>query len=230
MAKLIGYLRVSTDKQAEDGLGLDVQRDKIRAWAKDNGHKIVAWYTDEGVSGSNGVDTRVALGPALEALKPPSICGLVVYRLDRLARDVILQETLLRDDIRPYGSLFSTMPSEQDVMDDDPSDPGRRMVRVILGAVADYERQLIKLRLHGGRAAKAARGGYAYGAPPLGQRAVDHELVPDEREQAAIAHIRELHGQGRSLRQIVAALEDGGYQTKRGGHWFPSTVARVLAR
>jgi DNA invertase Pin-like site-specific DNA recombinase len=230
MAKLIGYLRVSTDKQAEEGLGLDVQRAKIKAWAKANSHKVVAWYTDEGISGSNGVDTRKALGAALEALKPSGIGGLVVYRLDRLARDVILQETLLKNDIRPYGALFSTVPSEQDVMNDDPSDPGRKMVRVILGAVADYERELIKLRLSGGRAAKAARGGYAYGAPPLGKRAEGKELVPDEREQAAIARMRELHSRGRSLRQIVAALEEEGHQTKRGGHWYPATVNRVLAR
>ena len=66
--KLIAYLRVSTDKQADEGYGLDVQEADVRAWAKVNGHKLVAVLADEGVSGSNGLDTREALPEALMAL------------------------------------------------------------------------------------------------------------------------------------------------------------------
>src|SRR5690349_14217760 len=83
------YLRVSTDKQADEGLGLDVQREAIRAWAKEHGHRVVRWTADEGISGSNGLDTRVALLEAFDALKDGTAAGLVVYRLDRLARDLV---------------------------------------------------------------------------------------------------------------------------------------------
>ena len=64
--KLAAYLRVSTDRQAEHGQGLDVQRAAVREWARANGHKIVAWYADEGESGKDGLETRLALADALE--------------------------------------------------------------------------------------------------------------------------------------------------------------------
>src|SRR2546426_9291882 len=53
LMNVVAYLRVSTDRQAEEGLGLDVQKHAIRAWAKQHGNRIVAWARDEGVSGSN---------------------------------------------------------------------------------------------------------------------------------------------------------------------------------
>src|SRR5581483_3187873 len=93
--RLVAYLRVSSETQVEQGLGLDVQREAIRTWAKNRGHRIVRWAVDEGESGKNGLDTRVGLRDALEALKSHDGDGLVVYRLDRLARSLTLQEGTL---------------------------------------------------------------------------------------------------------------------------------------
>src|ERR671923_2832950 len=64
LMQLVGYLRVSTDRQAEEGLGLEVQEQAIRQWAQAHGHELVALTRDEGISGSNGLDTRVGLGEA----------------------------------------------------------------------------------------------------------------------------------------------------------------------
>jgi DNA invertase Pin-like site-specific DNA recombinase len=226
---VISYLRVSTDKQAEDGYGLDVQRTDVAAYAKAHGHKVTAIYLDEGVSGSNGLDGREALPEALLALKAGQGKGLLVPKLDRLSRDMLLQEQLLREVWAMGREVLSCLGSEQSLRDD-PDDPGRRMLRQILGAVNEYERSMIVLRLRKGRAAKAAHGGYAYGAPPLGQRVEDRELVPDPAEQAAVARMAELRSAGKSLREIITVLNAEGYRTKRGGQWHPSTVARVLAR
>jgi DNA invertase Pin-like site-specific DNA recombinase len=104
--RLVGYLRVTTDRQAEEGLGLEVQEEAIQAWAQTHGHELVALTRDEGISGSNGLDTRVGLGDALEAVREGRAEGLVVYRLDRLARDLIVQETLLAE-LRRMGARFS---------------------------------------------------------------------------------------------------------------------------
>ena len=57
--KLVGYIRVSTDRQAEEGLGLEVQEDSLRSWARSNGHRVAKVLRDEGISGSNGIETRV---------------------------------------------------------------------------------------------------------------------------------------------------------------------------
>ena len=89
------YARVSTDRQAEEGLGLDVQDHAIRRWARDNDHRIAMTTRDEGASGSNGVDVRLGLHDALTAVKDRAVGGLVVYRLDRLARMLTIQEATL---------------------------------------------------------------------------------------------------------------------------------------
>ncbi|HTA10935.1 MAG TPA: recombinase family protein [Streptosporangiaceae bacterium] len=82
------------------------------------------------------------------------------------------------------------------------------------------------LRLRGGKRAKRSRGGYAGGFVPLGKTVVSRDFADDP---AAIARMRELRGQGRSLREIAAALTDEGHATKHGARWHPSTVARALA-
>ena len=228
--KVTAYLRVSTDKQAENGYGLEVQRQGIRKWAKANGHQVVSWHADEGISGSNGLTTREALGDALHDLETGRAAGLVVPRLDRLSREMWLQEYLLRE-IRAHGAQpFSIMASEQAVIDDDPDDPGRKLHRVIIGAIAEYERELIKLRLRSGQRRKAALGGYAGGSPPYGYRAEGKELVPVPAEQRTLARIRELRAAGQSIRQIADTLTAEGYTSKRGGRWHVETVRRILAR
>jgi DNA invertase Pin-like site-specific DNA recombinase len=226
--KVAAYVRVSTDKQAERGLGLDVQEQAIRAWGKTNGHKLGTIHRDEGVSGSNGLDTRVGLQDALEALRAKTAGGLVVYRLDRLARDLIIQEQILAE-VRRLGALvFSTSAAEAGYLDDDPDDPSRKLIRQVLGSVAEYERAMTVLRLKAGRRRKAEQGGFAYGSPPMGYRADDGKLVPVESEQAAVRRALELQATGESIRGITAALNAEGYHSKRGGAWHPTTVARLL--
>lgn len=228
--KVAAYLRVSTDRQAEHGLGLSVQEQAIRKWAKANGHRVALWARDEGVSGSNGLEAREGLHEALSALRANSVRGLVVYRLDRLARDLVLQEQLLAEVRRMGGEVFSTSAAEASYLGDDPDDPSRKLIRQVLGAVAEYERAMINLRLRSGRRRKAETGGYAYGAPPFGFRAERGELVPDEAEQPALTRIKELQEAGGSLRSIAAALEAEGFRPRRGARWHPETVRLIVAR
>lgn len=224
MSRVIGYLRVSTDMQAEKGLGLDIQRRAITAWAKAEGQKIVAWYSDEGISGTNGLDTRPGLAAAFRDLEDDRAEILAVYRLDRLARKLASQETWIERLERAGRQVVSV--TEPHVGDDEM----RALVRQILGAVAQYERAVIVRRMQSGRAAKAANGGYAYGSPAFGQRAEGKALVSDETEQQAVIRIGELRQAGKSLREIVETLTADGIQTKHGKDWHPMTVKRVLAR
>ena len=192
--KVVVYVRVSTGKQVEEGLGLVDQEHTCRAWARQHGHQVLAVFRDQGVSGTKELEHRLGLAE--------------VWR---------------------SGELFSTAGGEAN-LHDDPEDPSRRLIRQVLGAVSEYERSMIALRLRRGRAAKAARGGFAYGSPAFGHRAAGRALVPDEREQAAIARARELQAAGASLRQIGAILEAEGHRPKRGARWHPTAVARVLWR
>ena len=227
--KLVGYVRVSTDKQAEEGLGLEVQEAAIRKWAKSDGHRVVRVCSDAGVSGSNGLDGRIGLASALEMLSSGAAKGLVVYRLDRLARDLVLQEQLLMEVRRKDAEVFSTAGGEQDYMKDDPDDPSRRLIRQILGAVNDYERGMIRLRLRRGRERKAERGEYAGGRPAFGYAAMAGELVPAREEQEVIAEARKLRASGASIRAIGRELTRLGFVTRTGkAHWHPTQVARLL--
>lgn len=228
--KVVAYLRVSTDRQAAEGLGLDVQEQAIRAWAKAGKHRIVAVLTDAGVSGGNDLDGRPALADALELLRAKEAAAVVVYRLDRLARDLVLQEQLLAEIRRMGADLFSTFASEGDYLADDPADPSRKLIRQVLGAVAEYEKAMTVLRLKSGRRRKAEKGGFAFGSPAYGLKSVDGTLTPVESEQAAITRAKELRAAGASLRAIAETLTAEGHQPKRGTVWHPPTVARVLER
>src|SRR4051794_8029031 len=118
--KLAGYIRVSTDQQAADGLGLDIQRQAIKAWAKLAGHRLGDVHADEGVSGAKDLAERPGLGDALDAVRAGAVGGLVVYRLDRLARDLVLQEQLIAEVRRLGGVLFTTSAGEAGYLADDP--------------------------------------------------------------------------------------------------------------
>jgi len=224
--RAIGYARVSTERQAERGLGLDVQETAIRATATERGCKLARIVRDEGVSGA--VEDRPGLAELLEALSPGD--AVIVARLDRLARDLLTQEFLLRDIRRRGADVISCSAAESDYLSDDPQDPTRKLIRQVLGAVSEFERSLIRLRLARGRAAKHARGGFAYGSPPFGARSEDRVLVPEPREAEAVAFARKLRAKGASYRAICAALTDAGYKPRRAECWHPMVIRRVLAR
>ncbi|HVM34540.1 MAG TPA: recombinase family protein [Actinomycetota bacterium] len=228
--RAIGYVRVSTERQAEDGLGLKVQEQAVRRLCKENGLRLVRLYSDEGISGTKELDARPGVLDALAALRDGSAGVLVVYRLDRLARDLILQEQLLAEVRRSGAQVFSCSPAEAAYLTDDPDDPSRKLIRQVLGAVSEYERSMIALRLRSGRRRKAEQGGFAYGAPPFGFTAENRELVRNSDEARAVALIRKLRAQGESYRGICRALTDAGHKPKRGGQWHPQVVARITSR
>lgn len=231
--KLAAYLRVSTDRQAEHGLGLDVQRATIKEWARANGHRIVLWAQDAGVSGSNGLDAREGLFDAISAVQDEAAEGVVVYKLDRLARDFVLQETLLSMVWKAGGRVFSCSTGEDSFLDpeNETDDPSRTMVRQILGVIAEYERSMIRMRMRAGKLAKKARGGYIGGRVPFGYE-IDHQgqLVESADEQTALRRMTQLRRDGATLRRICDVLTAEGFETKHGGIWQTATVGQILRR
>lgn len=226
--RLAMYVRVSTDRQAEEGFGLRVQEQQCRRWAKANGHRIAVVFRDEGVSGSNGVEDRVGLGPALEAIRAGKAEGMVVARLDRLARALTVQEAILAKVWSFGGALFAA--DQGEILRDDPDDPMRTAMRQMAGVFAQLDRGLISKRLRDGRKVKAEGGGYAGGRPPLGCRAEGGALVVDPDESRTVERIKGLRQQGLSLRSIASTLTDEGYTPKKSKRWHPESIKRVLER
>jgi DNA invertase Pin-like site-specific DNA recombinase len=226
--RVAAYIRVSSAHQAE-AFGPEVQRAAITQWAKANGHKVVAWHTDV-ISGASELRNRVGWCEAAALVKSGEAAGIVVARLDRLARDVMVQELLLRKLSDLGGIVLSTRENENELLNGESKDPSRKLVRVIMGAISEYDKESTVERLASGRQAKAARGGYAHGALPYGYRSVDGTLTPIPAEQCALTRMKELSALGKSTREIARLLDAEGYPTKRGAAWSSPVVARILRR
>lgn len=224
--RAFAYLRVSTAEQATNGNGLQVQTDAIRHYCAEHGVDLAAIYRDEGVSGSNGLDDRQGLAEALAALEAGRAGALIVYRLDRLARDLGLQETILAR-LKRKGIAVISATEDVDSLSDDPT---RTLMRQMLGAIGEYERAIIRGRMAGGLAVKRARGGYTGGQPPLGSVVLGHELVADPTEAATVQRIVELRQSGASYRHICSVLTAEGRRPKRGGPWHSAAVRKVYER
>jgi len=180
-------------------------------------------------AGTRGTTTRRdGWADVLNALEDDQGDGIVVRELERLSRDVLVQEQLMRDVWGQGKEVLSTAPSEADLRDD-PEDPTRRLIRIIIGAVHAHNRDMTVLRMQRGKRRKQQRGGYLGGTARYGYHPVDKELTPDQAEHAIARRIRRLHRDGHSIRAIAATLNAEGVPAKRGGRWHPTTVARVLA-
>lgn len=166
--RLVAYVRTST-ANAANGDSPAAQEEACRAWAAANRHDIAAVHVDRGLSGKLGPDDRPGLAPALVAVERSDADGVVVHRLDRLARELHVQEAALARAWEAGGRVFEAV--EGEVPRDDPDDPYRRFVRQVMGAAAELERGMIAARLRTGRRRKRQRGDYTGGrAVPFGQR------------------------------------------------------------
>ncbi len=225
--KLAAYVRCSTRGQIDDGFGLVTQREQIERWAKRNGYKVIAWHSDEAVSGMTDALDRDGLAAALQSVCNGDVDGVVVARLDRLARSLTVQEAALAHVWRCGGRVFTVDGGE--VERDDPDDPMRSAMRKMVGVFSELERAMIIKRLRDGRRTKSARGGYAGGRPRFGTRAEDGVLVADKSEAKAARRMLQLHKRGMSLRQIASTLDAEGYKP-RGKAWHPQAVKRIIER
>ena len=140
----IGYLRVSGKGQV-DGDGFPRQLAAVGAYAKANGLTLAKVFREEGISGTKELENRPALQALLATLDRSSGTVVLIEKLDRLARDLMIQETILRDLQRRGVQVVSTM--EPDLCSGDPS---RKLVRQVMGAISEYERCMIVAKLAGG--------------------------------------------------------------------------------
>jgi DNA invertase Pin-like site-specific DNA recombinase len=232
--KVIGYVRVSTEEQADKGVSLDAQEAKVRAYAALHDLDLVDVVVDAG--GSAKSLKRPGLQRALGMLKTGQAAGLVVAKLDRLSRSVRDWNNLIDG---YFGeSAGKTLMSVADSIDTRTA--AGRLVLNVLMSVAQWEREAIGERTRDALRHKQARGertgavpfGYvldaADGRRSRGGRPV--ALVEDPHEQEAIRLMVEFRDSGLSCRAIAAELNLQGIKTKGNGRWHETTVRRVLAR
>ncbi|MFB7619272.1 recombinase family protein [Kitasatospora sp. NPDC056181] len=231
--RLVLVRRVSTAGQAVDGYGLPAQEADCRRWnttSPEGGHRIVHVVTDgekNGKTGSSTIDEREGLMEAVQWIAEGRADGILAPNLDRLARELTVQEAVLAYVWALGGRAFTADHGEH--LEDDETDPMRTAMRQMRGVFHQLDRGLIRKRLREGRQTKGALGGYAYGAPRYGQQAVDGDLVDLDDEREVEDLVKEWHEQeGLGVRAICRRLNDAEIPAKRGGKWHPTTVARML--
>ncbi|WP_177000897.1 recombinase family protein [Streptomyces sp. cf386] len=128
--RLAGYIRVSTGSQL-DGFGLEDQERIVRRWTREHGHRLVKVFVEKAVSGTVAGDERPELATALSWIEDKKVNGIVAPNLDRLARELVVQEAALAQTWKHGGRAF--MADQGEIVPDDPEDPMRTAMRQMIG-------------------------------------------------------------------------------------------------
>jgi site-specific DNA recombinase len=221
--KAVGYIRVSTDKQAEHGVSLEAQKGKLTAYAALYDVQLLDVSVDAGVSAKTL--ERPGLQRALGMLRKGQANALLVAKLDRLTRSVkdlgaMVEDYFSSDDI----VLLSVADSI------DTRTAAGRLVLNVLGSVAQWERETIGERTAEALSHIRAQGQKTGGDVPYGfTLAADGQtLVPDVGEQALLDAIREARQRGLTQRAVVAELTRQGFTTRKGTALGLTQVQRIM--
>jgi site-specific DNA recombinase len=220
MNRAIGYIRVSTEKQAGEGVSLAAQRAKIEAWCAANDYELVAVFEDAGLSGGS-MAGRDGLHAAMKAAGRGT--ALVAYSMSRLARST--RDMLdLADRLERQGADLVSLTEKIDT-----TSAAGRMVFRMLAVLSEFEREQIGERTKAAMAHMKAKG-QKYGPVPFGYTEVEGRLVEVRREAQAVAEIVRMRQRGIAYRDIADRMNADGIASKRGGKWYASTVRYVVNR
>jgi DNA invertase Pin-like site-specific DNA recombinase len=213
MKKAFAYLRVSGKGQV-NGDGFTRQLAAIKTYAAANGIRIVRVFREEGVSGTVENMNRPAWQELMTTLHSNGVRFIVIEKLDRLARDLMVQETAIAD-LRKNGFTLISV-AEPDLM---ASDPTRVLIRQVMGAVAQYDKSQIVAKLRGARMRKKATEGRCEGRKPYGFY---------EGEAGVVARMKALRADGLGFDRIAAQMNLEGIETRTRGRWHGIVVNRIL--
>lgn len=221
--KVIAYVRVSTNEQAETGVSLAAQEQKIRGYCKLNGWKCVEVIRDDGHSAKDV--KRPGLKRILDELplKRRRFGGVMVTKLDRLTRSV--RDLVHITDLADKHEVV--LVSIQEAVDT--ATPTGQLFRNIITSIAEWERGIIGERTREALAYKR-RNGERVGAIPYGFTLAEDgkRLVPVSDEQKVLARIQRERDGGMAYRLIADSLNADLIPSKSGGTWWTATVRSVL--
>ena len=202
--KVAGYVRVSTQEQADEGVGLEAQRGAIQTECGRRGWELVEIFDDAGASGKS-VEGRPGLKAALTAVKSGVVGGIMVAKLDRLSRSLIDFAGLMADAQKGKWNLVALD------LGVDLSTPAGEFMANVLASAAQWERRIIGQRTKDALAVKKAQG-VKLGRP---------SAIPIQARET----IRAERHRGVSFRLIADQLNADKVPTGHGGaKWHASSV------
>jgi len=219
--KALAYLRTSSAQNlGDDKDSGSRQRSAIDAYAAGAGIEVVGEFYDAAVSGSDPIDQRPGFTAMLAQIAGNGVRMIIVENSDRFARDLIVQETGFRM-LQKLGITLISAASPNAFIEDTPT---AKLIRQVIGAVAEFNLAEIKARLRSGRAKKRRETGRCGGLPGFAveRPATVREAKRLRRRNPATGHVR-------SLREISKALADLGHLNGKGKPYGAQSVADMLA-
>jgi site-specific DNA recombinase len=221
--RALGYVRVSTAHQADEGLSLEEQKRRVAAYIEGNGWEHVGTLTERGVSGAVPFADRPEFSRLLTML-PQGIDRVVIPKLDRLGRstvDLLAAIERVADEGAAVVSLVEGI---------DTATPVGRLTRTLLAAIAEFERDRMAERVSEVTEARARQGGWHGGPRPFGyDYAPAGGLVENPAEATTVRRIFAEYVAGTSQRQIARDLNADGVKPLRANEWVQGTLAKLLA-
>lgn len=218
--KAIGYVRVSTNEQAKNGVSLDLQARKIRQYAELKEIELLDIKADEGKTAKNM--HREGLQNVIKAVQNREVDAVVIYKLDRLTRSLKDLNYLIELFNKNNVSLCSIKDSL------DTKTANGRMVINLLGTISQWERETVAERTSEALQELKAEG-RRYGQIPFGKMVVCGRLTNNPQEQEIIAEIKALKSKGYSYREIAEVLNGKGYTTRQQTLFKKQTVYSLYA-
>lgn len=221
MKQAIGYIRVSTEQQANEGVSLEAQKAKIAAWCVTNGYELVNVFVDAGISGKS-MDKRPGLQDAMKSLKKGM--ALVSYSLSRLARST--------KDALSIGETVAKRKADMVSLSEqiDTTTAAGKMMFQMLAVLAEFERNLVAERTTNALQHKKATNQKYTNITPYGFEAIEGRLVQVQAEAAIVAEIQAARAGGNTLQSIADTLNGRGIPTKTGKTWQPATIHLLMKR
>ena len=216
------YIRVSTEKQADEGYSLEAQESRLHAyctaqgWTTDPAHV----YIDAGISGKS--TARPAFQAIMKAAQDGQIARIVVTKMDRLARNTKdLLDTVER--LQSFGCALVLLD-----LNIDTGTPTGMLIATVLGGISQWEREQIAERVKSGKVTKAAQGGDNGRYCPLGYSFDNGQYSADASPAQTVRSIFTDYVAGGTLTAIASRLNAQDTPTARGGQWYPATVRYIL--
>lgn len=220
MKKAVGYIRVSTDGQAESGLSLEAQKAKIEAYASLKDLDLVEIIEDAGISAKNL--KRPGIQKIMELVRKKEIDAVVILKLDRMFRntiDALNTSQLFQKHGVALHSIFESLDTDSAI---------GNFFFTLLAALGEMERKLIGERTKTALTQKKARGEKTGGYCPYGWTQERGKLVENEKEQQVLTMIKDLQAKGLSCQKIADKLNANNILTKLGSVWSRTRVYRIM--
>jgi site-specific DNA recombinase len=216
---------VSTDRQARDGLSLPDQKRSLKRYAKSHGLKIVAEFSDEGISGST-ISDRPGMLALLQTVRSGGTDIVLVTEWERLSRSPHGRDwSVILDACETSGTVLATPQGRLD-----PRNLEDAFLSGLFGLLAARERAKISRRTMKGKVEAARRGRYLGGKnAPFGYTPRDGKLEINPAEAAVVQKMYDLYLAGASLNGVVRRLREDGHRTRHGKHFSAGGVKRIMS-